>query len=86
MVTGRPARSAIWRATLPPVVPSGSPQPMITSSTSAGSTRARSTAAFTTWPPRVAPWVMLSAPRQDLARPVRAVETMTASDMAISVS
>src|SRR6185369_12549578 len=84
VVTGRPARSAIWRAMLPPVVPSGSAQPMRTSSTSAGSMRARSTAARTAWAPRVAPWVMLSAPRQDLARPVRAVETMTASVMGVS--
>jgi hypothetical protein len=29
----------------------------------------------------VAPWVMLKAPFQLLARPVRAVETMTASIM-----
>ena len=35
--------------------------------------------ACTTWPPSVAPWVMLKAPFQLLARPVRAVETMTAS-------
>ena len=81
VVTGRPARSAICRATLPPVVPSGSAQPMITSSTSAGSIFARSTAARTTWAPTVAPWVMLSAPRQDFARPVRAVETIAASVM-----
>src|SRR5678815_2882528 len=83
-VTGRPARSAIWRAMLPPVVPSGRAQPMRTSSTSAGSIRARSTAARTAWAPSVAPWVMLRAPRQDFARPVRAVETMTASVMGVS--
>src|SRR4029077_18052663 len=45
------------------------------------STFARSTAARTTWPPIVAPWVMLSAPRQLFASPVRAVETITASTM-----
>src|SRR5712691_7566256 len=81
VVTGRPARSAIWRAMLPPVVPSGSAQPMMTSSTSPGSIFARSTAARTAWPPMVAPWVRFRAPRHDFARPVRAVETMTASVM-----
>ncbi len=40
---------------------------MITSSTSAASMPARSTAAFTAWPPSVAPWVMLKAPFQLLA-------------------
>src|SRR5258707_4267493 len=69
---------------LPPVVPSGHAQPMRTSSTSAGSRRARSTAARTACAPSVAPCVRLSAPRQDFARPVRAVETMTASVMAVS--
>ncbi len=39
---------------------------------------ARSTAALTAKPPSVAPWVMLKAPFQLLARGVRAVETMTA--------
>src|SRR5436190_15016335 len=83
VVTGRPARIAIWRAMLPPVAPSGVAQPMITSSISAGASFARSTAAFTAWPPMVAPWVMLSAPRQLLQSGVRAVETMTASVLAI---
>jgi hypothetical protein len=32
----------------------------------------------------LAPWVMLSAPRQDLQSGVRAVETITASVMAVS--
>src|SRR5688572_11956914 len=77
--TGSPARSAIWRAMLPPVAPSGVAQPMMTSSTSCGSTFARSSAACTTWPPIFAPWVLLSAPRQLLHRGVLAVETMTAS-------
>jgi hypothetical protein len=45
-VTGRPARSAICRAMLEPVAPSGVAQPMMTSSTSAGSMPARSTAAL----------------------------------------
>ena len=80
-VTGQPAISAIWRAMLPPVAPSGVAQPISTSSTSPASMPARSMAARTTWPPMVAPWVMFRAPRQDLARPVRAVETITASRM-----
>lgn len=79
VVTGQPARSAICRAMLLPVAPSGVAQPMITSSTSPASIFARSMAALSTWPPKVAPWVMLKAPFQDLARPVRAVDTMTAS-------
>ena len=78
VVIGRPARSAIWRAMLLPVAPSGVAQPMMTSSTSAASMPARSTAALTAWPPRVAPWVMLKAPFQLLASGVRAVETITA--------
>jgi hypothetical protein len=47
----------------------------------AGSSFARAIACATAWPPIVAPCVMLNAPRQLLARPVRAVETMTASVM-----
>ena len=84
VVTGSPARSAICRATLPPVVPSGMAQPISTSSTSAGSTLARSTAARTTCAPMVAPWVMFRAPRHDFASPVLAVDTMTASLMVAS--
>jgi hypothetical protein len=83
-LTGKPARNAICRAMLPPVAPSGFAQPMITSSTRAGSSFARSTAACVTWPPSVAPCVMLKPPRHDLARPVRAVDTITASVMHIS--
>jgi hypothetical protein len=81
-VTGQPAASAIWRAMLEPVAPSGVAQPMITSSTSAASIPARWMACCTAWPPRVAPWVMLKAPFQLLARGVRAVETITADVMA----
>ena len=44
---------------------------------------ARSTAALMAKPPSVAPWVMLKAPFQLLARGVRAVETMTAWVMAV---
>src|SRR3954468_4632297 len=78
-VTGQPARIAIWRAMFHPVAPSGFAQPMMTSSTSSASTFARSSAACTTMPPILAPWVLLSAPRQLLQSGVRAVETMTAS-------
>ena len=78
VVIGSPAASAIWRAMLLPVAPSGVAQPISTSSTAAGSMPARSTAALTAKPPSVAPWVMLKAPFQLLARGVRAVETMTA--------
>src|SRR5438093_2282731 len=62
-----------------PVAPSGFAQPMSTSSTSPGSTFARSMACRRAWPPIVAPWVMLKAPRQLLQSGVRAVETTTAS-------
>ncbi len=79
--SGQPARCAIWRAMFQPVAPSGLAQPMITSSTSAGSTFARASACFTTWPPIFAPWVMLRAPLQLLQSGVRAVETITASVM-----
>src|SRR6185436_9413358 len=85
VLTGHPARSAIWRAMLKPVAPSGLAQPMITSSTVAGSSFARCIAALTTWPPSVAPCVRLNAPRQDLASGVRAVETMTASTTGLSL-
>ncbi len=55
VLVGSPARRAIARATLPPVVPSPNVEPMITSSTSAGSTPARSTACRTECAPSVAP-------------------------------
>src|SRR5512139_1889613 len=77
-VTGQPAARATWRAMLEPVAPSGVAQPISTSSTSAASMPARWMACLTAWPPRVAPWVMLKAPFQLLARGVRAVETITA--------
>ena len=79
VVTGHPARMAIWRAMFRPVAPSGFAQPMITSSMSPGSRCARSMAWRRAWPPIVAPWVMLNAPRQLLQSGVRAVETTTAS-------
>src|SRR5690349_3817162 len=83
VVTGQPARMAICRAMLRPVAPSGLAQPMITSSISAASRPAHSIAQRSAWPPMVAPWVMLRAPRQLLQSGVRAVETMTASVLAI---
>src|SRR3989475_229535 len=85
VVTGSPARSAAWRAMFWPVAPSGSAQPITTSSTSPGSIPARFTAWAMTWPPMAAPCVLLNAPRY--ARPigVRAVETMTASAMGLSL-
>src|SRR5271165_7516902 len=69
---------------LEPQAPSVKAQPISTSSTSAGSIPARATACLTACAPRVAPWVMLKAPFQDLANPVRAVDTMTASVMMVS--
>src|SRR5208282_1992569 len=69
---------------LKPQAPSVKAQPISTSSTSAGSIPARATACLTACAPRVAPWVMLKAPFQDLANPVRAVDTMTASVMMVS--
>src|SRR5262249_13081391 len=80
-VTGSPARIADRRAIFCPVARSGMAQPITTSSTSPGSTPARSTACSTTWPPSTAPGVMLKAPRNALPIGVRAVEMMTASAM-----
>src|SRR5258707_574564 len=85
-VTGRPARIADRRAIFCPVARSGMAQPITTSSTSPGSTPARSTACLTTWPPSTAPWVMLKAPRNALPIGVRAVETITASGMLDSLA
>ncbi len=82
VVTGQPAQIADSRAILLPVAPSGMPQPIKTSSTSPGSMPALAMACLTAWPPITAPWVWLKPPRTDLARPVRAVETMTACFMA----
>ena len=79
VVTGRPAFTAEVRAILCPVEPSGSPQPNTTSSTSVGSTPARSTAFLMTCAPRVAPLVLFRLPRKALPIPVRADDTITAS-------
>src|SRR5690348_9135225 len=42
---------------------------------------ARAMACLMAWPAITAPWVSLKPPRTDFARPVRAVETMTACFM-----
>src|SRR3954447_20115264 len=81
--TGKPARNAAVR---PMVVctPCCSAAPMITSSTSAGSTFARSIAARIGCAARVGEGVVLNAPRYALPIPVRAVETITASRIPVS--
>ncbi len=78
-VIGQPAISAIWRAMFSPVAPSGVAQPISTSSTSPASMPARSIAAFTATPAHRGAVGHVQRALQDLARPVRAVETMTAS-------
>src|ERR1700761_446622 len=60
-------------------------QPMTTSSISAGSSLARFTASRIAWAAMVGPSRLLNAPRYALPMGVRAVETMTASRMAISL-
>jgi len=52
VVSGNPAASAALRATLMPCSPTCMTQPMITSSTSAGSTPLRSTTTRNTWAAR----------------------------------
>ena len=66
-----------------PVAPSPNPQPAITSSTSCGSIFALWTACSMACPSIAAPCVLLKPPRNDLARPVRAVEAMTTVRAAI---
>src|SRR5262249_43742855 len=77
---GRPARIAATRAILWPCEPCGWPQPMITSSTSLGSscgtlTRTR----LIVWAVKWSGGVRLNEPRNDLASGVRELATMTAS-------
>src|SRR6202012_572866 len=76
VVIGRPARRPAWRAMLPPP---WATLPMNTSSTDSGSMPALATACFTEWAAIETVGVMLNPPRADLARPVRAYETITAS-------
>src|SRR6185295_468946 len=77
VVIGRPAKSAAARPTLP----EAATQPATTSSTSFGSTFERATAWRIASPKIFTFEVLLKPPRCDLARPVRAYETMTASRM-----
>jgi hypothetical protein len=84
--SGSPPTRPEWRAMLFPLSPSGTAQPKITSSTSAGSIPARATAWRIACPPIVALWVLLKAPRNAFARGVRAVETTTASVMWLSLN
>src|SRR5690625_1583072 len=76
--TGRPAASDAKRPILLPAVPALNTVPIMTSSISVGSTRARSTACVMAWPINVGDLILFRAPRK--ARPigVRAVETMAA--------
>src|SRR3712207_5869118 len=83
VVTGSPARSAAVR----PIVvctPCCSAAPITQSSTSAGAMPARSTAARIACAASVGDGVALNAPRYALPIGVRAVETMTASRLAMS--
>src|SRR5215831_11149114 len=77
---GRPARIAATRAILWPCEPCGWPQPMITSSTSLGSscgTLPRTS--LIVWAVKSSGRVRLNEPRNDLASGVRELATMTAS-------
>src|SRR6185312_4755085 len=81
VVIGRPDSSAAVRPRLP--APCAT-LPMKQSSTASFSTFALSTACFTAWAAIVTVGVMLNPPRADLARPVRAYETTTASRINLS--
>src|SRR5206468_6818314 len=84
--TGSPARIAATRAMLWPCDPCGWPQPMITSSTSLGSscgTLPRTS--LMVWAVKSSGRVRLNAPRNDLASGVRELATMTASLMRVSL-
>ena len=79
VVTGNPAAIAHWRAILDPCVPCWRAAPMMTSSTSPGSTPARSRTARMTGATMLGASRLLNEPRYDLVNPVRAVDTITAS-------
>src|SRR5213593_976129 len=84
--TGSPARIAATRAMLWPCEPCGWPQPMITSSTSFGSscgTLPRTSLML--WAVKSSGRVRLNEPRNDLASGVRELATMTASLMTVSL-
>ncbi len=73
--SGRPATSQAVRATSPAWEPMVSQQPMITSSTAAGSMPVRRTSAASTWAPRSAECTSASAPPR-LPTGVRTASTM----------
>src|SRR5215510_15180051 len=79
VVTGNPAAIAHWRAMLDPWVPCWRAAPIMTSSTSPGSTLARSRTARMTGATMLGASRLLNEPRYDLVKPVRAVATITAS-------
>src|SRR5215470_16592237 len=79
VLTGSPAAMAHWRAILDPWVPCCRAAPMMTSSTSPGSTLARSKSARMTGATMLGASRLLNEPRYDLVSPVRAVATITAS-------
>src|SRR5271154_2075480 len=79
-VTGRPAMMAAIRATFDPWGPWGWAQPRITSSISAGSSfGVFFRTSLIQWAARSSGRVMLKDPRNDFAKPVRELATMTAS-------
>jgi hypothetical protein len=82
VVTGQPPRSAIWRAMLAPVAPSGIGAAHEHVLDFARLDAGARDGGLQRVAAQVAPWVMLKAPFHDLARPVRAVDTMTASSHA----
>src|SRR5271166_4092941 len=79
-LTGRPARSAMMRATFMPCSASGIAQPMITSSICLRSSMGtRPSAPFTAIAPKSSGRVFLSVPRGALPTGVRTALTITAS-------
>src|SRR5208282_6339110 len=78
-LTGSPAATAHWRATLNPWLPCWSAAPIIRSSTSPGSTRARLSASRIIGAAIDGDSISLNAPRYALPIGVRAVDTITAS-------
>src|SRR2546426_582463 len=83
--TGSPARIAATRAMLWPCEPCGWPQPMITSSTSFGSSCGTlPRRSLMLWAVKSSGRVRLNEPRNDLASGVRELATMTASLMTVS--
>src|SRR4030095_1357126 len=82
---GRPARSPATRAAVCPSRPCGWPQPMITSSTSFGSSCGTlPSTSLIVWAVKSSGRGRLNEPRNDLASGVRELATMTASLMMVS--